>query len=269
MSPNSYIKLVITLIVLTLISSCEEIIEYSPYENIVESKWKKQNLKNYNRLLQEANQSFEPFRIGLISDSHTYYDEFEKQVKYINSRNDLDFIVHLGDLTLSANAREFEWYSEIMNRIKVPVFTLIGNHDCLANGYDIYVEMFGESNFFFEYKDIKFVMFDDVVWEKQIQDPDFDWLKKVIVNDKNYKYVLPFAHIPPWDPQFSYGNEYLYNQLMLDNEIDISVHGHGHSYGYTQRYGDVHYLSIPAPIRNELVIMDFQADTISVESIDY
>lgn len=253
-----------------VVLSCDEIIEYSPYENIVEKKWKNQNVKNYNKLLPEAQKSFEPFKIGLIADTHTYYDEFEKQVRVINKRDDLDFIVHLGDLTLSANAREFDWYSDIMNQINIPVISLIGNHDCLANGYDIYTEMFGESNFFFEYKDVKFVMFDDVVWEKQIRDPDFDWFIESIVNNDDYQYVIPFAHIPPWDEQFSYGNEFFYNQILLGNSIELSVHGHGHRYEYSQPYnGGVNYLSIPAPIRNELIIMNIQSDTILIEKIDY
>lgn len=257
------------LVIALLVTSCDEVIEYSPYQNIVKSKWKKQNISNYNKLLPEAEEPFEAFRIGLIADSHTYYDEFEEQVKYINSRNDLDFIVHLGDVTLSANAREFDWYCEIMNKIKIPVLTLIGNHDCLGNGYDIYTEMFGESNFFFEYKDVKFVMFDNIIWEKKVQDPDFAWFDAALANDSDYKYVLPFAHLPPWDSQFSTGDEYLYNQILLKHNLDLSIHGHGHSYSYMQPYDDVNYLSVPSPEDKELIILDIQSDGINHEVIKY
>lgn len=269
MNPNPYRLIIISLAVALLFSSCDEIIEYSPYQNIVKSKWKKQNITQYNKLLPVAKEEFKPFRVGLIADSHTYYDEFENQVKYINSRDDMDFIIHLGDITLSANAREFDWYSDIMNKINIPVITIIGNHDCLGNGYDIYTEMFGESNFFFEYKDVKFVFFDDIVWEKKVSDPDFEWFDKALVNDQDYEYVIPFAHIPPWDPQFTIGNEYLYDQLMLKHDISLSVHGHGHSYDYWQPYGDVNYLMVPAPIRNELIILDISNDSIEVERIEY
>ncbi|WP_430816124.1 metallophosphoesterase family protein [Carboxylicivirga sp. RSCT41] len=270
MNPNiDWRALASVLFIVLAVSSCEEVIEYSPYQNIVKSKWKKQNISNYNKLLPAANEPFEPFRIGLIADSHSYYDEFEDQVKYINTRDDLDFIVHLGDVTLSANAREYDWYSDIMNKINIPVLTLIGNHDCLGNGYDIYTEMFGESNFFFEYKDVKFVMFDDIIWEKKVQDPDFEWFDNALANDSEYKYVLPFAHIPPWDDQFSMGNEYLYNQILLKHNLDLSIHGHGHSYRYAQPYDDVNYLSIPSPERYQLIILDVQADTIKHEVIKY
>jgi len=257
------------LVVLLLLAGCKEIIEYSPYQNIVESKWKKQNISNYNKLLPAAKEPFQPFRIGLIADSHTYYDDFEEQVKYINTCNDLDFIIHLGDITLSANAREFDWYSEIVNKVNLPVLTLIGNHDCLGNGYDIYTEMFGESNFFFVYKGVKFVMFDNIIWEKKVQDPDFEWFDKALANDSDYKYVLPFAHIPPWDAQFTVGNEYLYNQILLKHNLDLSVHGHGHSYAYAQPYDDVNYLSVPSPEKSQLIILDVQEDAITHELVKY
>ncbi|WP_430809701.1 MULTISPECIES: metallophosphoesterase family protein [unclassified Carboxylicivirga] len=258
-------KVLIISFSLLLLLSCKDIIEYSPYENIVESKYKRQNISHYNRLLPSADHEFEPFRVALIADSHTYYDEFLKQVDYINSRDDFDFVIHLGDITLSANGGEFNWYSDIMNRIEVPVITIIGNHDCLGNGYDIYNEMFGASNFFFNYRDVKFVFFDNIVWEKKVTDPDFEWFNGALSNGEAYQHVIPFSHLPPWSEQFSLGNEYLFNELLKNNAIELSVHGHDHSYKLSQPYGDIHYLTVPAPIRDELIILDIQADTVRVE----
>lgn len=252
-----------------MLSSCDDVIEYSPYQNKVKSKWKKQNIKSYNEILPKASEPFKPFRIGLISDSHTYYDEFERQVKEINKRNDLDFVIHVGDITLSANAREFDWYSEIMNKINIPVFTVIGNHDCLGNGYEVFQEMFGDTNFFFAYKNVKFVFFDDIIWEKKVQDPDFEWFDEALKNDKEYTHVIPFSHIQPWDEQFSYGNEKYFNYLIEENNIPLSVHGHGHKYYYDKKYGKSDYLMVPAPFRDELIILDIQEDKLNVERIEY
>ncbi|MCU4176160.1 metallophosphoesterase family protein [Carboxylicivirga sp. N1Y90] len=266
---RTFIGGIVAFILLMTIASCDYLFEYSPYQNIVKAKWKQQNVKSIEKLALVDNRAFESFKVGLISDSHTYYDELEKQIDYLNTRKDLDFIIHLGDITLSSNIREFEWYSELVNRINVPVFTLIGNHDCLGNGYSIYTEMFGEANFLFTYKGVKFVFFDDVVWEKSIQDPDFEWFEKAIANDEDNKYVIPFSHIPPWDQQFTYGNELFYNYLLEESGIDLSVHGHGHSYDYAQVYGDVNYLSVPSCIRDELITLDFQADTILIDRIHY
>ena len=262
--------LMVTLLTISIsYMSCDEVIEYSPYQNIIKDKWKDQNTNHLNRLNKKSQKEFKPFKIALIADSHTYYDDLEQQVKYINTLKDIDFVIHLGDITLSAINREFNWYSDIINKIQVPVITLIGNHDCLANGYEIYTEMFGPSNFDFSYNGVKFVMLDDIVWEKHVEDPDFEWFTEAIVNDKDYKHVIPFAHIPPWDDQFSYGNELFYNYLLEQNDISLSVHGHIHRYDVRRPYGAVNYLSVPSCNRDQLVVMNIQSDTILFENIAY
>ncbi len=262
--------LILVLSLLTMpFSSCDEVIEYSPYQNIVKDKWHGQNTANIKILNGRSEEEFKPFKIALIADSHTYYDDLKQQVNYINTRQDIDFVIHLGDITLSAINREFNWFSDIINEINVPVITLIGNHDCLANGYEIYKEMFGPSNFEFAYNGVKFVMLDDVVWEKHVEDPDFEWFTKAITNDNHYRHVIPFAHIPPWDDQFSYGNELFYNYLLEQQDISLSVHGHGHSYNVRRPYGAVNYLSVPSCNRDQLVILDIQADTLSFENVAY
>lgn len=266
------IGFVVTFIVLSLIVvGCENLLEYSPFTNDVKDEWRKQNETSLDKISSGINQEFTPFKVGLIADSHTYYDEFEDQVDYLNSREDLDFIIHLGDITLGSYMREFNWYSEIMNRIDQPVFTIIGNHDCLGNGHEIYKEMFGTPNMQFSYKGVKFVLFDDVIWEKQIEDPDLLWLYDALENDNNYKYVLPFAHIPPWDSQFSIGNRYLYHEIMKDRNIQFSVHGHDHSYKLNQTFGDgnVNYLVVPSCEKYEMVVMNFQKDTILIDRVQY
>jgi len=249
--------------------SCEDLIEYSPYQNIVRDKWKEQNITNYQQLKNEEKNNFEPFKIALISDTHTYYDAFNKQVDYINTLQDIDFVIHLGDITLSALNREFNWYSTIINGLKYPVITVIGNHDCLSNGYDIYTNMFGPSNFCFAYKDVKFVIFDDIVWEKDIEHMNFKWLSTALKNDQNYSYVIPFAHLPPWDDQFSFGDEFLYNHFMEKYNIDLSIHGHSHRFELFNPYGKVNYLTVPSCNRDQLVIISFQPDTILWENVSY
>ena len=98
--------------------------------------------------------------------------------------------------------------------------------------------MFGPTNFTFVYNNCKFILFDDIVWEKNVEDPDFDWLMKNIINDNNYTHVIPMAHIPPWDEQFAVGNELVYNLILANAAIDISIHGHIHGFTNSYRYND-------------------------------
>jgi len=252
-----------------LFTSCEDLIEYSPYQNIVKDKWKEQNISNYQLLLPAENTEFSPFKIVLISDTHNFYDPFITQVNYINTLKDIDFVIHLGDFTTGSLNKEFNWYSTIINRLDIPFFTVIGNHDCLANGCSIYKNMFGPSDYIFTYKNVKFILFDDVIWEKNCQDPDFEWLDDALKNDDNYTHIIPFSHIPPWDGQFSYGNEIVFNTLMERNKINLSVHGHKHRFDVLKPYGDVNYLTIPSSDKHQLVILTINSDTILIKNVKY
>lgn len=40
--------------------------------------------------------------------------------------------------------KEFEWAVERLNQLRVPYVGLIGNHDILGNGHEVYTELFGE-----------------------------------------------------------------------------------------------------------------------------
>lgn len=268
-SSYQWLYLLLLLVVTATWQSCDDVIEYSPYQNTVDTKRTHQNTHNINRLHKKTAPGFMPFTIALIADSHTYYDDLEKQIKYLNTVRDIDFIIHMGDITLSAINREFKWYNDLIRKSKVPVITLIGNHDYLANGYSIYKEMFGQSNFKFTYNGVKFVGFDDIVWEKHVKDPDFKWFSEAIQQEHGIQHVVPLAHIPPWDDQFSYGNELYYNYLMEQNAISLSVHGHMHRYDVRQPYGDVTYLTVPSCNRDQLVMMHFEKDTILFENITY
>ena len=69
-----------------------------------------------------------------MGDSQRWYDETEDFVKEINKRNDIDFVIHGGDMSDFGLTKEFLWQRDIMNGLNVPYVALIGNHDCLGTG---------------------------------------------------------------------------------------------------------------------------------------
>ncbi|PZX15311.1 calcineurin-like phosphoesterase family protein [Breznakibacter xylanolyticus] len=202
--------------------------------------------------------------MALIGDSHTYYDDFEDQVAAINRMDSIDFVIHMGDLTLSGINREFQWYGRIIDNLSLPVITLIGNHDCLSNGELVYREMFGPFNFSLVYNNCQLVFFDDNIWERNVKDPDFQWLHNELQNGKGVSHQLVFAHIHPWDGQFSVGNTYLYNQIMESNNVTASIHGHAHKFSYDKRFGKIPYLITGDSTDREVVVLEVQKDTILV-----
>ncbi|MCD6113387.1 MAG: metallophosphoesterase [Bacteroidales bacterium] len=260
------------IIIIILMTSCEQIFEYSPYQVKVANDDKNQNSKNINKLIEKDNGEFSDFKIALIGDTHTFYDEFLDIVGVLNKRDDIDFIIHVGDITTSATNREFIWLSEILNKFNKPIITIIGNHDYLSNGQYVYEEMFGPTNFVFNYHNCKFVIFDDVIWEKDVEDPDFDWFNENLKNDNNFTHVIPLSHIPPWDEQFSYGNELIYNYILYTNNIKFSAHGHTHHFDTIRPYpqiGNIKYLTTDDIGDRHFVVLTIKKDDIIVENIAY
>jgi predicted phosphodiesterase len=216
--------------------SCDNIIEYSPYKAGVNVSDSDLNVKAIESIQKNGESHFAPFSIGIFGDTHTFYDDFEKQVKYFNQKDSIDFVVHMGDLTLSGIYREFMWFRDISSKLEHPLLTVIGNHDYLSNGEFLYNEMFGPFNYTMVFNNCLFVFMDDVIWEKNVEDPDFDWLEGVLKGSGDYTYRFVFSHIPPWSEPFSRGNQYYFNRLMDQYKVDLSLHGHTHSYYYGQRY---------------------------------
>jgi 3',5'-cyclic-AMP phosphodiesterase len=255
--------------VLVTVTSCSDIIEYSPYKAGVKTPDKDLNIKAINRIEEINNAEFKPFSIGLVGDSHTYYDYFEKQIKLLNTKNDIDFVVHLGDLTVSGIYREFIWFRDITAKLEHPLVTIIGNHDYLSNGSYMFQEMFGTTNFHFVFNDCLLIFMDNIIWEKNVQDPDFEWLEDVLQTGQNYSKRIVFSHIPPWSDQFNKGNEYYFNQLLERYNVDLSVHGHGHSYYYGNRYNKTPYLMIPSSQKGEVIFLDIKDADIDIRRENY
>jgi calcineurin-like phosphoesterase family protein len=248
--------------------SCDNLIEYSPYQAGVNTGNQQRNIQIINQLTEEGKGEFQPFKIALIGDSHTYYDDLKDQIRILNQTDSIDFVVHLGDITLSGTHREFLWYGELIDGLNLPLITLIGNHDCLSSGDYIYYDMFGPSNFTLDYHGCRLVFFDNIVWERNVEDPDFKWLYNACDTDEAV-HRLVFAHIPPWDEQLSIGNGFVYNKIMQDQNVSLSINGHSHSFSYGHRKEeeipyDIPFLVIGDSKDREIVILEVLADTLLV-----
>ncbi len=253
--------------IVPLLFGCERVIEYSPYQSGTRIIPEDINVEAVERLTRESSDSFQPFTIALLGDSHTYYDDFTDQIEYLNRIDSIDFVVHNGDITLSGIYREFLWFHDITSSLKHPMITLIGNHDYLSNGVNVYKEMFGPTNFVLDYNNCRFIFFDDIIWEKNVEDPDFEWLYNAsnVKQEKGLDYVFVAAHIPPWDSSFSIGNRYLFCKLLEANEVDLSIHGHTHSFFHGFRDDcDVPFLITGDSTDREIVLLEIKKDTVIV-----
>jgi len=251
-----------------ILPACDLPFEYSPYDIIVKDKYKDLTARNIAKLTElEAGKS--SFKIAFITDTHTFYDDFEDAVKAINERDDIDFVIHGGDLTLSALHKEFTWFNEIMGKLKTPFLTVIGNHDHLSNGEDIYQKSLGANNYTFTFRGCKFVMFDNTIWEKGSADPEFDWFKENLKNDGDYNFVIPVSHIPPWADQYNYANSHVFNEILEENDIQLSIHGHTHSFYHGRKYDKVDYFVGGDIADREYQIISIDKGAYSIEQIAF
>lgn len=210
-----------------LFLGCDHIFEYSPYEILVDDDDKDQTNKNISKLNSNKSTSDSSFSIAIISDSHNQFAKLQDGIDKINNLDSIDFVIHLGDIADKGLQKQYEFFSDIVGELNVPLFTCIGNHDYLSNGEEIYEKMFGSPNYSFEYKGVQFIFFDDIFWESN-QEPDFDWLEEKMADSELPKIIA--THIPPFSDQFTYEAQERYKHLINTYPVIVNLHGHNHSF---------------------------------------
>ena len=186
-----------------ILSSCE-IIEYHPYDTRIEGET---GLTEKNiRLIEDKMRGRREFRFAMISDTQRRYDETKDFVKAINQRNDIDFVIHGGDMSDFGLTKEFLWQRDIMNGLHVPYVALIGNHDCLGTGAETYKAVFGPTNFSFIAGDVKFVCLNTNALEYDYSEPvpDFTFMENEITNRRDeFEKTVICMHARPYTDVFN------------------------------------------------------------------
>ncbi len=177
------------------------------------------------------------FKFVAIGDTHDAYDETAAAVEAINRRDDIRFVLHAGDLTdLSLNA-EFERIHEILRELDVPYVAVIGNHDAIASGPEIYEELYGPRNFSFRFGKLKFIAFNSNALEFPEEAPDADWLRAEHADLQPGERAIWLTHqdITAPDGENKKAAKALYAELLRNQPVPLVVHGHLQAYEL-QRY---------------------------------
>lgn len=199
--------------------------EFSPWQSNPEHH--DLTAKHLNWLAQ-TDGDFEPFTIAISGDPQAVVGHFRRVIDITNTK-DVAFLAVLGDITDLGMRREWIWIGDSIERSNKPVLTVVGNHDGLMNGSDIYDKMFGPRNYSFTYKNIKFVFWNNNYYEWG--DPDLDWLEHEI---DSHDRVVVMSHQPPGSGTLTTAHEDRWEQIRTNPNLIASLHGHVHSYGYKQ-----------------------------------
>lgn len=139
-----------------LFFSCKKLFTYNTNEIQLDEKDKNQNIQNIERLRSKTQNA--TFRFVVITDTQRFYDEMDDFIEKINAYPDISFLVLVGDIADFGLRSEYLWILHRLQKLEFPFLVVIGNHDMLGNGRELYRQMFGSENFSFSYSGYKFIV---------------------------------------------------------------------------------------------------------------
>jgi len=212
-----------TTLLVSALSSCGS---PSPWANWVGAQYK--NLtKQSLRELGGSNEAFTPFAVGLIADPQGLPGYLRFVSARLNRRDDLAFTFILGDITDRSLRDEFLWVAGVVEDSDLPTLTVVGNHDGLLYGEKTYRNLFGDLNYSFIYRDVKFIVWNNNPYEWGY--PDFKWLRAQV---ESFPYVFIFSHQPPGAiDRYAHANDELRDVYEHEHVLG-SAHGHTHKYHF-------------------------------------
>lgn len=171
-----------------------------------------------------------------------------------------EFAIMGGDHVYDANAVDekraglvFDLYKKAENRLKMPVYHVIGNHDAFGTaqkggiamddprfGKKMFEERVGATHYSFDHKGYHFVVLDSIqltpdhMWEARIDDAQMKWLEEDLKKAGPKMPVVAATHVPLVTAFPAYaGDRYVpaqkYNTLMVANATEVMRAFEGHN----------------------------------------
>ncbi|MDE5637678.1 MAG: metallophosphoesterase [Alistipes sp.] len=215
-------------------------VEYHPYDTRISGPTGI-NARNIARIEREC-AGKRTLRFAVISDTQRWYDETEAAVKALNARNDIDFVLHAGDLADFGLRAEFERQRDILDKLRAPYVALLGNHDCLGTGREVFRTIFGEFDMAFTAGNVRFVCVNTnaLEFDNSQAVPDMAFMERECGHfpDAAEKTVVAM-HVKPYDDQFDNGTAgFFHDCVSRFPGLQFCVNGHGHSFAADDLFGD-------------------------------
>ena len=255
--------------VVILMTGC---FETHPYD--VKFDGEKYINKRHTKEIEQRFANRDTLRIAFISDTHLWHSDARDQVDDINRRGDIDFVIHLGDITDTGTSKEFEWSREILDGLHMPYVVLIGNHDFLGTGNQTYSLMFGDVDFSFIAARVKFVCLNTNASEYDYMAavPNFDFMEEEFTRDSAlFSRTLVLMHAAPYSDQFN-NNVCKAFRRYLDYfpGLMCCLYGHDHTDDNNDIYNDgLTFYAVDCAKHRKYRIMTITPDGYEMEDISY
>ncbi|KHD86995.1 MAG: phosphohydrolase [Bdellovibrio sp. ArHS] len=176
-------------------------------------------------------------RMAIYSDSHQNYKATDKMVFQMNQVSTFDFVAGLGDFTNSAYNLEYDEFIEAIGPLRHTLINVIGNHDSIGAGPELYRKAFGPSNFYFESDNYRFIVFNS----NNLETPhefDPEWLKARV--DETGKNIIIFSHVQLRDSDRYFDSVATTLGYVIEHpRVKIIFNGHNHIYDLSTDHGTI------------------------------
>jgi predicted phosphodiesterase len=174
------------------------------------------------------------WRFALLSDVQEAIDRVQDIYGRMNADTAIEFVVSAGDLTTRGTQEQLDRFQRELERLRVPFFATLGNHELGTDDGAPFQRTFGRGNFRFRYGGAQFTFLDSA---SATLDPRvYAWLRGWLEEARAGTHVV-LMHIPPIDPvgvrngSFAERNEAAKLLAMLaEGGVDLTLYGHIHTY---------------------------------------
>lgn len=260
----------IAAVVWCCIVGCRDSFEFSPNQVFDDDSEVGINAKNL-QWLQSLPQD-DTVTIAFVGDSQRFYDELTDFIDTVNNIPSVDFVLLAGDISDFGLLEEFEIISEIFEGMNKPYFGVIGNHDVVAKGEQVFERMFGPLNYSFNYGGVKIVAHNTNSKEyNNGKVPDLNWIQSQLVKSDSAQYFLPVSHVPPYSDDFDKALEGRYTAMFEETPgLLMSLHAHIHELKDGYPYNDgVRYLATGSFDKRSFVLIRIWSGQVDTRVIEY
>lgn len=173
------------------------------------------------------------FRFALMSDVQEAIDDVADIYVAVNEVRDLDFLLGAGDLTQRGDRRQLETFERKLDRLNVPYYTTLGNHE-LGVEPPLFHDFYGRGSFSFVHRGARFTLLDSA--SATIDQRAYGWLRDWLTLGADQFHILAM-HIPPIDPTGTRNGAFASREEALalfadlqDYGVDLTLYGHIHSF---------------------------------------
>lgn len=200
-------------------------------------------------------------RIAIYTDPHQNYRDTDGLVVQINKATDIDFVASLGDVTNSGYNFEYDQYLDAYTLFNYPTLSVLGNHDAVGAGVEIFKKVFGPTNFWFESDTKRYIFFNSANWEAP-KEFNSAWLKKTV--EESTKSVLIFTHVGLRDTErFSGTDAQNFSDVISSPKVQMVLNGHNHVYNLGTDNGTV-MLQAPRVEGVQWLIIEIQGNQVTI-----